>query len=180
MLRYLFLLFFLLPAFTKAGDSTVVAEKNVRLKGYRKIFYQIICMHPKLNSPLERTLLKHYLQGSGTAFELSTADFQKMKTLLSLLPASKTNCRPVIKDYCVMPANLSDDDYFGWALGNITVVYNNEQLPVTFIDRYDFNRKPKGQRRVKGELATRIFSFIAPRKAKAFLVTYDANAYELP
>ncbi|MFY7840687.1 MAG: hypothetical protein ACOVP7_10455, partial [Lacibacter sp.] len=160
-------------------DSTVVEGTPIRLKGYRKLFYRVVCVHPKLNSPLERALLKHYLLGSGTVFKLSTADFQKMKKLLTLLPSPQTNCRPVTKDYCLMPANLSDDDYFGWALGNITVVYNNDQLPVTFIDRYDFNRKPKGQRRVKGELVTRLFGLIAPRKAKAFLVTYNANAYEL-
>lgn len=166
----------LLPTLVTAGDSTVViTAKQKKLRGYRQLFYRFISVHPRLNSSLEKELLKHYLSGSGETFIISDKDFALMK---ERLPAStnQTDCRIVEQGYCIKQVDLNSDDYFGWGLGTVTVVYDKTELPVTFIDRYDFNKKKKGQRSGGNEFVTRIFRVISPRKAKSFLVTYNADA----
>lgn len=176
----LFLLFFL-PACLFASDSaTVVAGKQKKLRGYRSLFYKMATLHPRLNSPLEKALLQHYLLGSGETFTVSASDFKRLQQTVPLYLSNET-CKPAETNqqgYCVKYADLHDDDYFGWAVGNLTLIYKaNENEPVSFVDYYDFDSKKKGKRKWKNELATRVFRLLAPGVARSFVVTYDADAF---
>lgn len=164
-----------------AGDSTTyVVTKQTKLKGYRQLFYKLLLLHPRLNSPLEKELLKHYLSGSGETFVISEADFKRLQQTVPLYSAN-ADCKPAEANqpgYCVKYVNLHDDDYFGWAVGNLTVIYKTtDQSIVSVADYYDFDKKKKGSRKLKKEFITRIFRLLAPAAARSFVVTYNADAY---
>ena len=172
---------FLLPGFLFAGDTT--ANKTVHkqsLKGYKKLLYKVVLLHPEMNSEFERELLKHYLLGSGSTYLLSDSDFVRLqKTVPNYI--HNTNCIIASSNnqqYCVQPVDLNDDNYFGWALGNIRAIYKNgtEEL-ISLADYYDFNKAKIGVRTRKQELLTRVFKFLAPKSAKPFVVTYDADGF---
>ncbi|TWI80207.1 hypothetical protein IQ13_2879 [Lacibacter cauensis] len=176
-------LFFLLllPVAVFAVDSAAVRTgEELRLKGYRKLFYKIVALHPKLNSPLEKELLQHYLAGSGETFILSTADFKRLQQTVPLF-VKQDSCHAVIAaqhNYCYKQVDLNNDAYFGWALGTITVVYNAaDNEVVSFVDTYDFNKKKKGLRSRKNEFVTGVFRLLAPARARSFLVTFASDAY---
>jgi hypothetical protein len=168
------LLFFYSSSF--AGDSTTVTHDS-KLRGYKKLFYKIVSLHPKLNSPVEKALLKHYLAGSGKPFLFSDSDFKRLVT--SVAQSDTSNERVSINGiYFVKKITLDDDAYFGWGLGTIQAIYDNTTSQmVSFTDVYDFNKKKKGKRKLKSEMVTRIFRLIAPRSSKSFIVSYGENAY---
>ena len=171
----------LLPVGLFAGDSAAVRTgEAIQLKGYRKLFYSIVALHPKLNSPLEKKLLQHYLAGSGETFMLSTADFKRLQQTVPFF-VQADSCRAVTasqNNYCYKQVDLDEDAYFGWALGTITVLYNaTDKEIVSFIDKYDFNKKKKGFRSRKSEFVTRVFRILAPSRARSFLVTFANEAY---
>jgi hypothetical protein len=174
-----FILFgWVLFSYIAYGGDTVSATNQLR--GYKKFFYKIVILHPKLNSNFERTLLKHYLAGSGETYLISQADFVKLKNVIPVF--EKSNCI-VLKsnaELCAVKLDLLQNDYFGWALGTTTCIFktNGAEL-ISFFDIYDFNKKKKGQRSLKFELITRIFRLITPRSAKAFVVSYAEAAYSL-
>jgi hypothetical protein len=157
---YLFLLFFI-PSLVVAGDSAIVISgKQKKLRGYRQLFYKLVSLHPKLNSPLEKELLQHYLLGSGETFVVSEADFKRLQQTISFyLP--NTECKPVETNqpgYCVKYVDLHDDNYFGWGVGNLTVIYQTtDHALVSFVDYYDFDKKKKGDRSAGNEFTTRLF-----------------------
>ena len=161
--------------YARSGDSVYI---NDELKGYKKFFYKIVAAHPKINSPVERALLRHYLAGSGTTVLLTDDVFVQLQKVVR--ERTSRTCVPLKTDtnLCSMQIVLDDDPYFGWALGTITCVFlpTSNQL-ITFADVYDFNRKKNGQRKLKSEIVTRIFRLIAPRSAKAFIVSYGTAAY---
>jgi len=175
------LILFLLPGFLFAGDTT--ANKTVQkqsLKGYKKLLYNVVLLHPQLNSGFERELLKHYLLGSGSTYLMADSDFVRLQKTVPNYIHNK-NCiisSSGIHNYCVQHIDLNDDDYFGWALGNIRGIYKNgtDEL-ITLADYYDFNKAKRGARTRKQELLTRVFKFLAPKSAKAFVVTYDADGF---
>lgn len=171
----------LLPVGLFAADSAAVRTgKQVKLKGYRKLFYSIVALHPKLNSALEKELLQHYLAGSGETFVLSTADFKLLQQTVPLF-TNGDSCRTITtaqNNYCYKQVDLNNDAYFGWALGTITVVYNAaDKAIVSFVDKYDFNKKKKGLRSRKNEFITGVFRLLAPARARSFLVTFASDAY---
>jgi hypothetical protein len=177
---YLFLLLFM-PSLLVAGDSaTVVVAKQKKLRGYRQLFYKLVSLHPKLNSSFEKELLQHYLLGSGETFVVSEADFKRLQQTVPLY-LTDTDCRPVEAKqpgYCARYVNLHDDNYFGWGVGNLTVIYQTtDQSLVSFVDYYDFDKKEKGKRRAKNEFITRAFRLLAPGSARSFVITYNADAY---
>ncbi|QNA46064.1 hypothetical protein [Lacibacter sediminis] len=177
---YLFLLLFV-PSLLAAGDSaTLVAAKQKKLRGYRQLFYRLVTLHPKLNSPLEKELLKHYLLGSGETFVVSEADFKRLQQTVPLYITNQ-DCKPLETNhpgYCGQYVNLHEDKYFGWGVGNLTVIYQTtDQTIVSFVDYYDFDKKKKGKRRVRNEFVTRVFSFLTPASSRSFVVTYNADAY---
>jgi hypothetical protein len=177
---YLLLLLFV-PFLLVAGDSAPVhVTKQKKLRGYRQLFYKLVSIHPRLNSPLEKELLKHYLLGSGETFVISKADFKRLQQTVPLYSVN-TDCKPADTNqpgYCVKYVNLHDDDYFGWAVGNLTVIYQTtEKAIVSFVDYYDFDKKKKGSRRMKNEFITRLFRLVTPASARPFVVTYNADAY---
>ncbi len=176
-MRLVFLLIVLLFFQTASGGDTIsIAYNKPVLKGYKKLFYKLIVLHPKLNSSLERILLQHYLAGSGTAFQLSDLDFNRLK---KIVPAyADSICTPFERssNYCIKRVNLIDDPYFGWGLGTVTCIFEQQQL-VSFFDVYDFNKKKTGERKNKLEFVTRLFGIIAPKTAKSFIVTYAKEAY---
>ncbi len=183
MKHYYLLLFLFLPLWLVAGDSTALAStQQKKLKGYRKLFYQLILLHPKLNSPLEKELLRHYLEGSGETFILSDADFKLMQQAV-ISYGHDAICKPVGGGqmlYCVKQVNLIEEDYFGWAVGSIIVICTvAEKKMVSMADYYDFNKKKKGQRKFKNEVTTGIFRLITPSGARSFIVTYNAEAYSV-
>lgn len=161
----------------QCGDSSFHANQ---LRGYKKFFYKLVTLHPKINSDFEQSLLKHYLAGSGTAYLIADSDFVKLKHTIA---ASETSNCIVLKSnehYCTRKVKLDDDNYFGWGLGTITCIFNNSNNQmISFADVYDFNKKKKGQRSFKSEIVTRVFRLIAPRSAKAFVVSYADAAYSL-
>ncbi len=175
------LVLFLLPGFLFAGDSTAVKTMHKQsLKGYKKLLYKVVLLHPEMNSAFEHALLKHYLLGSGTTYLMADSDFVRLQKTVpnyihtkNCITASSNN-----QDYCVQHIDLNDDNYFGWALGNIRVIYKNgtDEL-ISLADYYDFNKAKKGARTRKQELLTRVFKFLAPISAKAFVVTYDADGF---
>lgn len=171
------ILFFLLITVLHAR-STDSAQLTDNLKGYKKLFYTLVTKHPRINSPLERALLRHYLAGSGTTVLLTDDVFVQLQKVVRKKVSS--SCVPLKTDTALCSGHvvLDDDPYFGWALGTITCVYTRQtnQL-LTFADVYDFNKKKKGQRNLKSEIVTRIFRLIAPRSAKAFIVSYGTAAY---
>jgi hypothetical protein len=178
----LFLLF-LFPACLLAGDSTmVVSSQKKKLKGYRNLFYKFVSKHPRLNSPLERALLQHYLLGSGETFHVSASDFKRLQQTVPVHIGNAV-CQPVKTnhtEYCLRYVNLHDDDYFGWGVGNLTVIYNaNRDEIVSFVDYYDFDKKKKGKRTIKNEFFTRLFRIAAPASARSFVVTYNADVVYL-
>ena len=180
---YLFLLLFI-PSLLVAGDSAHVAfTKQKKLRGYRQLFYKLVCLHPKLNSPLEKKMLQHYLLGSGDAFLFSDADFNRLKEVVPRY-ATGNNCKSLengTPGYCTQYVNLHDDDYFGWGLGNVTVIYQtNDRTIVSFADYYDFDKKEKGKRKLKNEIVTRVFRMLAPASSRPFIVTYGADAFVKP
>lgn len=158
------------------GDTISIAYNKPVLKGYKKIFYKLIILHPKINSVLERNLLRHYLAGTGTAFQLSDLDFIRLKKIVPVYADS--TCTPLEKstNYCMRRVQLIDDSYFGWGLGTVTCIFEQQQL-VSFFDVYDFNKKKTGERKNKLEFVTRLFGIIAPKTAKSFIVTYAKEAY---
>ena len=159
-----------------SGDTL----SNYKLRGYKKLFYKLVILHPKINSIFERSLLKHYLEGSGTTYLITDTDFVNLKNTIAVF--EKSNC-VVLKsnpEYCTRKVKLDDDSYFGWGLGTITCIFNNSSNQmISFADVYDFNKKKNGQRSLKSELVTRVFRLIAPRSAKAFIVSYADAAYSL-
>jgi hypothetical protein len=178
--RYLFLLL-IIPSLLVAGDSAIVTgAKQKKLRGYRQLFYKLVSFHPKLDSPLEKALLQHYLLGSGETFVVSEADFKRLQ---QTVPFYLTNaeCKPAETKqpgYCVKYVDLHDDDYFGWAVGNLTVIYQTtDQTIISFVDYYDFDKKKKGKRRVRNEFITRVFNLLAPASSRSFVITYNADAY---
>jgi hypothetical protein len=179
---YLFLLL-VVPSLLMAGDSTTsVVTEQKKLKGYRQLFFKLVTLHRRLNSALEKELLKHYLAGSGETFVISEADFKRLQQTVPLY-SENAECKPAEANqpgYCVKYVNLHDDDYFGWGVGNLTVIYKtDDQSIVSFVDYYDFDKKKKGSRKVKNELTTRLFRLFAPAAARPFVVTYNADAYYL-
>lgn len=177
----LFLLLF--PAYLMAGDSTMVASaQKKKLKGYRNLFYKFVSKHPRLNSPLEKALLYHYLQGSGETFSVSAADFKRLQETVPF-HIGEAACQPVETNqaaYCIRYVNLHDDDYFGWGVGNLTIIYDTVRNEiVSFVDYYDFDKKKKGKRTFKNEFFTRLFRLAAPAAARSFVVTYEANVFYL-
>ena len=177
---YLFLLLFI-PSLLIAGDSASVdVTKQKKLKGYPQLFYKLVSLHPKLNSPLEKKMLQHYLLGSGETFLLSEADFKRLQQTVSLY-MTNDQCKPIENNntgYCTKYVNLHNDHYFGWALGNVTVIYQtNDQSLVSLVDYYDFDKKEKGKRKIKNELTTRLFRIMAPSSSRPFIVTYQSEAY---
>jgi hypothetical protein len=159
------------------GRDTV---SNNKLRGYKKLFYKLVILHPKINSPFERLLLKHYLAGSGTTYLIADTDFVKLKGAIATI--EKSNCI-VLKSspkYCTIQVKLDDDNYFGWGLGTITCIFNNNNNQmISFADVYDFNKKKKRKRSLKSEIVTRVFRLIAPHSVKAFVVSYADAAYSL-
>ena len=177
---YLFLLL-LVPSLLVAGDSAAVrVTKQKKLRGYRQLFYKVVSLHPKLNSSFEKELLQHYLLGSGETFVVSDADFKRLQQTVPLY-VTNTDCKPLETNqqgYCARYVNLHDDNYFGWGVGNLTVIYQTtDQALVSFVDYYDFDKKKMGKRRVKNEFITRAFRFFAPASARSFVITYNADAY---
>lgn len=178
--RYLFLLLFI-PSLLSAGDSVAVAfAKQNKLRGYRQLFYKLVTLHPKLNSPFEKELLQHYLMGSGETFLVSEADFKRLQQTVPLY-LTNAECKPLAANqpgYCGQYVDLHDDNYFGWGVGNLTVIYQtNDHTPVSVVDYYDFDKKKKGKRRLKNELVTRVFRLLAPSSSRSFVITYNADAY---
>lgn len=173
------LVLFFLPGLLFAGDSTAnnVLQKQ-SLKGYKKLLYKVVLLHPQMNSAFERALLKHYLLGSGATYFLADSDFVRLQETVPKYNHSK-NCvlfSADCREYCVKRVDLNKDDYFGWALGNINGIYMaGTELLVSLADFYDFNKAKKGGRTFKQELLTRVFKFLAPKSAKAFVVTYHAD-----
>lgn len=177
---YLFLLLFV-PSLLVAGDSaTVIVAKQKKLRGYRQLFYKLVSLHPKLNSSFEKELLQHYLLGSGETFIISEADFKRLQQTVPLY-ITNTDCKPLETNqpgYCSRYVNLHEDNYFGWGVGNLTVIYQTtDQTLVSFVDYYDFDKKKKGKRRAKNELITRMFRLLAPSSSRSFVITYNADAY---
>lgn len=177
MMRLVFLLIAMLVLQTSYGGDTIHAlQKKPLLKGYKKLFYNFIILHPQLNSALERDLLKHYLAGNGTVFQFSDSDFVQLK---KRMPAyADSICTPIEKNntYCSKRVHLINDSYFGWGLGTITCIFEQQQM-VSFFDVYDFNKKKAGERKRKLEFITRLFGIIAPKSARSFIVTYAKEAY---
>lgn len=171
------LFFFLLMVFAAARSNDSVRVRDP-LKGYKKLFYHLVTKHPKINSPLERALLRHYLAGSGVTFLITDEEFTMLQ--IAVKDFSNSYCNPLKTDssYCSQKIVLDNDVYFGWGLGTITCIFDQQtkQL-ITFADVYDFNKKKKGQRYLKSEIVTRIFRWVAPRSAKAFVVSYGTAAY---
>lgn len=132
-----------------------------------------------MNSPLEKELLQHYLIGSGETYTVSETDFKRLQQSVSLFAGNEA-CKPAEANtgYCVKYVDLHDDDYFGWGVGNLTVIYKAEtDVPVSFVDYYDFDKKKIGKRKWKNELVTRVFRLMAPASARSFVVTYNADVY---
>jgi hypothetical protein len=152
------------------------------LKGYKRLVFKLVSMHPKLNSALEKDLLKHYLLGSGTTYQLSDSDFVRLKKV-SKFHFVDSVCRIIHssnEQYCYRLVDLNNDDYFGWGLGTISVIFQQASGElISIADSYDFNKKKKGIRRFKNELISGIFRLIAPSSAKSFIVTYRADGYFL-
>lgn len=179
-LRCLFLLLFI-PSLLVAGDSASVdGTKQKKLRGYRQLFYKLVSLHPKLNSPLEKELLQHYLLGSGETFLLSETDFKRLQQTVPLYITNDA-CKPLANNqsgYCMKYVNMHSDHYFGWALGNATIIYQTtNQAMVSLVDYYDFDKKKKGKRIRQNELVTRLFRVIAPASSRSFIITYRADAY---
>lgn len=173
-------LFFIACLFLSVAAYSGDTLSNKELRGYKKIFYKLVILHPKINSTFERSLLKHYLAGSGVTYLVVNSDFVKLKNTISGF--EKNNC-VILKSnpqYYTVKVKLDDDAYFGWALGTITCIFNsNNSELISFVDVYDFNKKKNGQRSLKSELITRVFRLMAPRSAKAFIVSYADAAYSL-
>lgn len=179
MKTFCWILVCLMPFSVIAGDS---ATSNVRqphsLKGYKKILYNLVLLHPKMNSRLEKELLKHYLIGSGETYLLHDSDFIRLKKTVPAYSESD-NCNSTSNQhYCSKHIDLSEEPYFGWALGNINGVYStsNDEL-ISIADVYDFNKAKKGARSKTHERLTRLFRLLSPASVKAFVVTYGADAY---
>ena len=181
MLRFYLLIFFLLSAGLYAGNVLAAPDsKERKLKGYKRLLYGIVTRHPKLNSPFERALLKHYFEGTGETYVVSSADFKRLQQTVPLFTKSDS-CIILSgkqRTYCYKQVDLNDDVYFGWGLGTITILYDAAgKNIVSFIDAYDFNKKKIGNRSAKNELFTRLFRLLAPARSKSFLVTFEADAY---
>ncbi len=179
MMRSILLLICLTPLLSFASDSSSTIHPTEKLKGYKRILYNVVLLHPKMNSPLEKELLKHYLSGSGTTYEMSDDDFTILKQTVAVCKCG-TACTPGTSSqtYCISRFDLNADAYFGWALGNAYCIYETStgQL-VSVADIYDFNRAKAGVRKFKNELITRIFNMLSPASAKSFVVTYKAVGF---
>jgi hypothetical protein len=175
MFRWVRILVLLVSVQAYGADTTTVC---CPLKGYKKWFYKIVILHPQLNSVVERQLFRHYLCGSGTAFLLSDDDFERLSRAVLQRNGSGSRLASSDVHFCSSIISLDDDGYFGWGLGTITCVFDQgcREL-ISFADIYDFNKKKFGKRKLKLELYTRVFRFLAPRSAKSFIVSYGKAAY---
>ncbi len=176
------LLLLLIPVSIYAVDSTELNAPAKQLRGYKKLLYRAVLLHPKMNSTLERDLLKHYLLGSGSTYLLSDSDFIQLKKISPKYIIDQ-HCRAVDSDsqhYCIKRIDLNADAYFGWALGNISGIYQiaSGEL-ISIADIYDFNKKKKDKRKRTYQFYTRIFIMLTPLSAKPFVVTYNADGYIL-
>lgn len=171
-----------LPIHLLAGDTTAAKMKHPPvLKGYKRWLYKIVTLHPKLNSGLERDLLKHYLLGTGTTYQLSETDALHLKEICSTYLKGEV-ITPVNTEahasYRIQLIDLNANAYFGWGLGTVCGIFH----PVTgqlesIADVYDFPKAKKGQRSFMNECYTRLFKLIAPSTARPFLVTFHAEGY---
>ena len=164
-----------LAASAFCSDSVYTTQS---LKGYKKLFYKLITIHPAVNSPIEQKLLQHYLAGSGTTYMLTDSEFQLLKKTVAQQNLKDTSTEQASPDYVIKRISLDHDAYFGFALGTITCIYDKTKTEmISFLDVYDFNKKRKGIRKLKSEIATRIFRLIEPRSSKKFIVSYGDAAY---
>lgn len=171
-MRWLTCLLFLALSTSALCSDSVYTPKP--LKGYKKLFFNIITKHPSLNSPIEKKLLQHYLSGSGEVYLLTESEFEALKTAVAQQRQQKQPfIQQVSSTYYTENVRLDDDADFGFALGTINCVFESSTgNMISFTDTYDFNKKKKGVRSLRSELYTRIFKLIAPRSSKKFTVTY--------
>lgn len=177
--------FLLITLFICTNDAYASVKDHrpfSELKGYKRFLYKLVSLHPKLNSALEKDLLKHYLLGSGLTYQLSDSDFVRLKKV-SKFHFVDSVCNIIHSNneqYCYRQINLNTDDYFNWALGTISGIFlqNTGEL-ISIADSYDFNKKKKGKRQFKNEFITGVFRVISPSSAKPFIITYRAEAYFL-
>ena len=177
--------FLIISIFICPNDAYSSANKHKpshELKGYKKFLFKLVSLNPKLNSALEKDLLKHYLLGSGTTYQLSDSDFVRLKKV-SKFHFVDSICKIIHSNneqYCYRLVDLNNDNYFGWALGSFTGIFHQATGElISIADSYDFNKKKKGKRQFKNELISGIFRLIAPSSAKSFIVTYRADGYFL-
>lgn len=177
-----FLLFTLFICTNDAQSSASNHKPSHELKGYKKFLFKLVSIHPKLNSALEKDLLKHYLLGSGTTYQLSDSDFVHLKKV-SKFHFVDSVCNIIHSNneqYYYRLIDLNNDHYFGWALGTISGIFQQATGElISIADSYDFKKKKRGIRRFKNELISGIFRLIAPSSAKSFIVTYGAEGYFL-
>lgn len=175
MFKYFLTVFLLAGLHSFGADTTTV---NCSLKGYKKWFYKIVTLHPRLNSGVERQLLRHYLCGSGTTFLFSDSDFERLKQAVLQRGGGRSGQQTNAAPFCASVIVLDGDSYFDWGLGSITCVFDAScSRLISFADVYDFNSKKPGKRSLKLEVYTRLFRFLSPRSAKPFLVSYGKAAY---
>ncbi|MFT3844442.1 MAG: hypothetical protein QM725_05275 [Lacibacter sp.] len=179
MIRSVIFLLFFIPLTVLAADSSVTAQAEVKkLRGYKRFLFNVVLLHPKMDSPLEKDLLRHFLIGSGSLYKVSDADFNRLKQTVLQHPQKLISDSTLYSAYRLARVDLNNDQYFGMALGNIVTISSTDSGEIiSFADVYDFNKTRKGKRTLKNEFLTRTFRLLSPSSARAFIVTYNADGY---
>ncbi len=127
-------------------------------------------------SCFEQKMFKNYSNGTGNV-RLEENEFQRLVTFIR----TSVNLK-AIHGYDVMLENgkqgksyiisLYGTPEFDHAFGTATIYVDENYEVVGFMDIYDFDSRPWGQRSYKSELLSRFIKTFSPKKAKPFKITY--------
>lgn len=132
------------------------------------------------NSEFERELFINYISGFGN-MQLAVSDFQKVKNYATQ--------NVDLINYPGFTIQLNDGNTgkaliisfykfsrFNHAFGTATIYIDDNNKIVGFLDYYDFDSRPFGERSYVSEIITRSIKLFSPRKAKPFKITYGLQA----
>lgn len=112
-------------------------------------------INPNFNSPVEFAMYDHYLDGNGSPFRLSSAQFQEVVREGRVVANLGTVTLADGSSAIALSLNLYSSKTYDFALGSATLYVQNGRS-VGMYDSYNFDAKPWGVRPLNAEASTRL------------------------